>query len=137
VRRSSCARPFDRILVVDDHEATRDLLCSFLQKAGFTVSAAGSGAEALIRISQDPTIGLLITDIIMPGPLNGWRLAESSKALRSGLRIIYITADPKLVPTSGQGPGLGPLVPKPCAPAQLVASVERAFGLSRGPRNRA
>jgi CheY-like chemotaxis protein len=134
MRNASVASTPDGILVVDDHEATLDLLCSILRSAGFSVSGASSGAEGLVRIAEDPTIGLLITDIIMPGRLDGWRLAESSKALRADLRIIYITANSKLVPTPAQGPGLGPLVPKPCAPAQLIAGVQRALGRSPGPR---
>lgn len=125
-----------RILVVDDHEPTREIACAALEGAGFAVLACASGEEGLLKIARDPTIGLLITDIMMPGRLNGWRLAESGKALRDGLRIIYISAFPNVVPAPGQAPGLGPLVPKPCTPKQLIASVQRSFGLSPGPRQR-
>jgi CheY-like chemotaxis protein len=125
-----------RILVVDDHEGTRDFTCSVLQNAGFAVLSCASGEEALVTIAQDPSIGLLITDIMMPGRLDGWRLAESSKALRGGLRVIYITAGASVIPSQSQGPGLGPLVPKPCTPEQLIISVQRMFGLSPGPRRR-
>jgi DNA-binding NtrC family response regulator len=136
LRNGPYSSPPKRILVVDDHQGTREAACAVLQKAGFTVSACASGEEGLLTIARDPSIGLLITDIVMPGRLNGWRLAESSKALRESLRVIYITAVPSVVPRPGQGPGLGPLVPKPCTPAQLIASVQRVLGLSPGPRRR-
>jgi len=100
------------------------------------VLACASGEEALLTIARDPTIGLLITDIMMPGRVDGWRLAESSKALRRGLKVIYITAVPSVIPRPGQGPGLGPLVPKPCTPEQLTLSVRRVLELSPGPRRR-
>lgn len=128
--------PSARILVVDDHQGTRDIACAVLEGAGFAVLACASGEEGLLTIAQDPTIGLLITDIMLPGRLNGWRLAQSSKALRGGLRIIYITAVPSVIPEPGQGPGFGPLVPKPCTPERLIASVQRVLGLSPGPRRR-
>lgn len=120
--------------MVDDHEGTREMVSAVLESAGFAVLTRASGEEGLLEIARDPSIALLITDIVMPGRLNGWRLAETGKALRDGLRIIYITAAPHAVPASG--PGLGPLVPKPCVPDQLVASVERALGLTPGPRRR-
>jgi CheY-like chemotaxis protein len=136
VGRSSGAAP-GRILVVDDHAPTREIVSAALEGAGFAVLACASGEEGLRQIAADPTIGLLITDIMMPGRLDGWRLAESGKALRHELRVIYISAVPTVVPTAQQGPGLGPLVPKPCPPKLLIASVERVFGLSPGPRQRA
>jgi CheY-like chemotaxis protein len=126
-----------RILVVDDHAPTREIVSAALEGAGFAVLACASGEEGLRHIAADPTIGLLITDIMMPGRLNGWRLAASGKALRQELRVIYISAVPTVVPTPQQGPGLGPLVPKPCPPKLLIASVERVFGLSPGPRMKA
>lgn len=135
--RNTTGSPPMRILVVDDHEPTREITCAALTRAGFAVSACASGEEGLVKIAGDPSIGLLITDIMMPGRLNGWRLAESGKALRRGLRIIYISAVPNVVPAQSQGPGLGPLVPKPYTSKLLVASVQRVFGLTPGPRQRA
>ena len=125
-----------RILVVDDHEGTRELVGAVLRKEGFTVLSCASGEEGLLTVARDPEIGLLITDIMMPGRLNGWRLAESSKALRNGIRIIYITAFPSLIPGPGQRPGLGPLLPKPCPPERLIAGVRRMLEISPGPRRR-
>src|SRR6185437_4212315 len=81
VRSLARSTPRDGILVVDDHEGTRDVFCAILRKAGFVVQGAASGAEGLLRIAEDRSIGLLITDIFMPGRLDGWRLAESGRAL--------------------------------------------------------
>lgn len=134
MQNSSGSLPATRILVVDDHEGTRELVGAVLRKAGFTVLACASGEEGLLTIARDPNIGLLITDIMMPGRLDGWRLAESSKALRDNIRIIYITAFPGLIPVPGQNPGLGPLLPKPCPPEQLLAGVRRALEMIPGPR---
>lgn len=136
LQNNSSSTLLTRILVVDDHEGTREMVGAVLRKTGFTVLACSSGEEGLLTIARDPNVRLLITDIMMPGRLNGWRLAESSKALRNSLRIIYLTAFQSLIPEPGQSPGLGPLLPKPCAPEQLILGVRRALEMSPGPRRR-
>jgi CheY-like chemotaxis protein len=69
------------------------VVCMDLVDAGFSVREAATGDEA-IRILQeespgDEQIGVLFTDIRMPGSLDGWSLAERARALKPGLQVLY------------------------------------------------
>lgn len=130
------ARTPVRILVAEDHEGWRDLACAVLREAGFDVVGAANGQDALAAIAADPAIGLLVTDIMMPGKLDGWSLARSAKSLRLDLRIVYMTAVGSVIPTHEDGPGFGPLLPKPWTPEQLLDRVKRSLGMTPGPRVR-
>ena len=55
-----------RVLVVDDEPAIVRFLQVHLERAGFDVFGAGNGQEALERLAQEPSIDLIITDIMMP-----------------------------------------------------------------------
>jgi CheY-like chemotaxis protein len=64
-------------LVVDDEPSILDLTSAILEDLGYEVQSAGCAAEALTRIDEGPRIGLLITDVQMPG-MSGYELAASS-----------------------------------------------------------
>jgi CheY-like chemotaxis protein len=125
-----------RILVVEDSAVQRELACAVLRSAGFTVLSAANGEEALFTIAADPSIGVLVTDIVMPGGLDGWTLARKAVALRAGLRVLYTTAFRAAIPSGEDGPGYGPLLPKPWTSQQLLDRVRRVAGMTPGPRNR-
>ena len=80
----------ETILLVEDESSLRRLARAVLQRHGYRVLDAGSGAEALsIWDEHGPQIHLLLTDMIMPGGISGRELAEKLQAKKSGLRIIY------------------------------------------------
>jgi heterodisulfide reductase subunit A len=79
-----------RILVVDDELAVRDSLKEWLAEEGFTVSMAGSGAEALAALTTEP-YHLMLLDIKMPG-MDGVEVLERAKALSPELTVIMMTA---------------------------------------------
>jgi CheY-like chemotaxis protein len=101
------------VLVVDDDPDVRDLLISVLEEHGITVVAAAAGGEALRILGADPSIDLLLTDVMMPG-ITGITLAERAAALRPDLKIIFASAYP------GAGPPPGPLLHKPFRIADLL-----------------
>ena len=81
------------VLVVEDEEIVREVVCMDLVDAGFSVREAATGDEA-IRILQeespgDAQIGVLFTDIRMPGSLDGWSLAERARVLKPDLQVLY------------------------------------------------
>jgi CheY-like chemotaxis protein len=84
------------VLVVDDQEILRLLMCKTLENGGFRVLAANSGADAL-TVFRDaaPPVDLLITDYRMPG-MTGLELARECCSLNEELSVLYI---------SGSGPG--------------------------------
>lgn len=114
-----------RILVAEDDADVRDVLTTVLEQAGYAVEAFPTGDDALLRLVEQDGFSLLLTDIRMPGTLDGWTLAQRAKACRPDLRIIYMTGFSLTPPDK---PGLGPLLPKPWKPGQLIECVRRVLG---------
>jgi nitrogen-specific signal transduction histidine kinase/CheY-like chemotaxis protein len=78
------------ILVVEDEEPLRRVAVRILEKAGYTVLAAGDGAEAARLAAECGEIDLLLTDVIMP-QMSGRALAEGLMRERPGLRVLYMS----------------------------------------------
>ncbi len=87
----SSLSPFPRILVVEDEFLIRMTLVEALVDEGFDVLEAESGDEALPMLLADRTIRLLLTDIRLPGDLDGHELAERARNERPDLPIIFMT----------------------------------------------
>jgi two-component system, OmpR family, response regulator len=80
-----------KILVVDDDTVTRTLLLKRLSKAGYVVESAASGIEA-VRIIARNYYDVILTDLMMPGGVDGIGVLESSKELNIKTEVIIITA---------------------------------------------
>jgi signal transduction histidine kinase/ActR/RegA family two-component response regulator len=80
--------PGVRVLLVDDNADVRATIASYLRDSGHVVLEAEDAAQALPRLEE---IDLLVTDIIMPGSLNGVELAKEAARRRPGLKIVLIT----------------------------------------------
>lgn len=79
-----------RVLVVDDEDTIRNLLKSRLTREGFEISVAQQADEAEKALTQFSDIGVMITDIKMPGK-DGIQLTKSAKEKYPNLRVIVIT----------------------------------------------
>jgi len=77
------------VLVVDD-ELVRILTVQALEEAGFRVEEAGNSDEALSRLDGDPIVAL-VTDIDMPGSLDGCGLARRVRQLFPSVAILIIS----------------------------------------------
>lgn len=77
------------LLVVDDEVDMLELAQSSLSNAGYQVLTAEDGHRALQLLEKEPDIKLLISDIVMPGGINGYELANQATALRPDLRILF------------------------------------------------
>jgi CheY-like chemotaxis protein len=71
-----------QILVVEDEEAILDLAVSILRDEGYRVTSAINGDVALVILQQGLPFRLLITDIAMPGLLDGYALARKARELQ-------------------------------------------------------
>ena len=83
-----------RILVVEDEFLIRLTLVEALGDEGFEVLEAETGDAALPMLLGDPAIRLLLTDIQLPGTLDGKRLAEQVRLARPDLPILFMTGRP-------------------------------------------
>jgi DNA-binding response OmpR family regulator len=78
-----------RILIVDDEEAVRKILCQICTREGHEVLQAGSAAEALVLLRVE-ALDLLITDVVMP-ELDGFALVRRAKSMQPDIMPIVIT----------------------------------------------
>lgn len=92
----------ETILVVEDEQQVRTLICEILKRYGYTVLEAVDGKSALgIAKSYKQTIHLLLTDVIMPD-INGKQLYEKIITIRQNIAILYMSGYPEDV-ISNQG----------------------------------
>lgn len=82
---------FETVLVVEDEEIVRELVCDVLEERGYNVICAADGLEALeIAGNFDGTIHLLVTDVIMPH-MNGHELASKLSRIRPDMKVLYVS----------------------------------------------
>jgi two-component system cell cycle sensor histidine kinase/response regulator CckA len=80
----------ETILLVEDEKPVRELVSRVLQKYGYRIVQAGSGAEAIeVWNRHKDEISLLFTDLVMPDNMNGRELAEKLRAQHPGLKVIF------------------------------------------------
>jgi len=76
------------LLVVDDEPLVRMVIADFLRGGGFWVMEAGTADEAVGMLRRHADIRLVVTDILMPGALNGFDLAEWIGHHRPDVRVL-------------------------------------------------
>jgi len=81
----------ETVLVIDDESTVRMLMVEVLEEAGYTVLAAGDGASGLKILQSDVRIDLLVTDVGLPGGMNGRQVADAARATRPGLKVLFVT----------------------------------------------
>jgi two-component system, cell cycle sensor histidine kinase and response regulator CckA len=115
-----------RVLVVDDEEGLRDLVCRTLRAEGFSTLEAGHGAEALEVMERAPgPIDLVVTDVVMPG-MDGRELGRRLAQRWPDLPILYISAyDVNDIFRRGSPRNSAPFLQKPFPLDGLVTVVRR------------
>jgi CheY-like chemotaxis protein len=81
----------ESVLVVEDDDAVRAYTAEILRELGYRVSEASSGKAALKVLENAKQLDLLLTDVVMPGGMNGRELADEAVKLRNGLRVLFMT----------------------------------------------
>ena len=81
----------ETILVVEDEPIVRDLIVEILQELGYEPLQASDGPSGLKLLQSKRRIDLLVTDVGLPGGLNGRQLADHARDRRPGLKILFIT----------------------------------------------
>jgi signal transduction histidine kinase len=114
----------ETILVVEDEDAVRTLVCEVLQSAGYrTLDANGGEDAAKIADAHDGDIHMLVTDVVMP-KMNGVAVARALTQKRPGLKVLYMSGytENAVVHHGVLDPGIRYLQ-KPFMPAELIRKV--------------
>lgn len=112
-----------KILVADDEQLIRQLVCDFLGEAGHTTVEAADGAQALAQFQKNPDIALVLLDIMMPEK-DGWEVTREIRA-QSDVPIILLSArSQEFDQLTGFEAGADEYVTKPFSPVVLVKRVE-------------
>lgn len=117
------------ILLVEDEWLIRTMVAEELIEGGFAVQETEDSDQASVLIAQHPAAyTLLVTDIHMPGRLDGIGIARLARTLRPDLPVIYTTGRPDVL---NHLQPLGPrevLLRKPFALSDLLATARRLLG---------
>src|SRR5579864_7607196 len=117
----------DRILVVDDEEAIREIVSSMLATAGYVCKQAGSGMEALAVLSSGEEFELMLSDLMM-AELDGIGLLERTKERFPDMPVVMVTAVHDIsVALAAIRNGAYDYLLKPFEREQLLATVQRAL----------
>lgn len=83
------------VLVVEDEWLLRMELVDEMTAAGWQIREAATGEEALLLLERE-AIDFLVTDIRLPGAVDGWGVAQRFRELRPGGGVVYVSANPDL-----------------------------------------
>jgi CheY-like chemotaxis protein len=89
--RTSPPRGAERILVVEDDEQVRSAVVQQLTALGYAVSEAADGSAGWAALKTGRSYALLLTDVVMPGPIDGRRLAADAVGLYPELRVLFMS----------------------------------------------
>jgi PAS domain S-box-containing protein len=120
----------EKILLVDDDEVVRGVTEEQLLSLGYRVISAANGAEALDMISHNTDISLLFTDVVMPGEMNGGKLAKAAKRVVPGLKVLFASGyfEGALV-REGDIEASAAFIVKPYRKKDLAEKVEQVLGV--------
>ena len=107
------------VLVVEDEWLVLMDLVDALEGAGFDVTQAGAGEDALVALENDGSIEILVTDIRLAGDMTGWDLAEAYRARRPDGGVVYASANAPLRERQVEG---STFYSKPAPMSELVES---------------
>ncbi|WP_137175428.1 PAS domain-containing protein [Massilia sp. HP4] len=114
----------ETILVVDDEPSVRMLVVDLLEDLGYQVLQAGDGAAGLALLQSTARIDLLVSDVGLPGMMNGRQMADAARIGRPWLKVLFITgyAEAALLDHGQLAPGMSVLT----KPFSIEAMAQRA-----------
>ncbi len=114
----------EKLLLVDDDDDVRDIVCRVLAELGYDVREAAGGSEALAALS-DFNPDLLLVDFAMPN-MNGAEVVTAARARNADLKILFLSGHAESAALEAAVGG-APLLRKPFRPAELATAVRSAL----------
>lgn len=116
-----------KILVVEDEEAIREFVIINLERAGYEVTEASCGEDALKIYEEDDSFDVVILDIMMPG-IDGITVCKALRKKSLELGIILLSAKTQeMDKVTGLMMGADDYITKPFSPSELVARVDSVY----------
>jgi CheY-like chemotaxis protein len=116
-----------RVLIVEDEFLIRLTLAEVLSDEGYTVIEAETADEAVKLLQAGPPIDVLLTDIQLPGQLDGKALVRHVRETQPDLPVIFMTGRPDTM--DGRSPDAKEIyVAKPYLPSEICTAVRRMLG---------
>lgn len=114
----------ETVLVVEDDAFVRAHAALALGSLGYRVLSAENGETALKVLEETPDVDLMFTDLVMPGDMSGWQLAEHARRSRPNMPVLFTSgyAQESVVRYSRIDPTI-PFINKPYRKAQLAKQV--------------
>ena len=114
----------ETVLVIDDEPTVRMLIVEVLQENGYRAIEADDGPSGLKILESGLTVDLLITDVGLPGGMNGRQVADAARATRPDLQVLFVTgyAETAAVGAGQLDAGMA-VITKPFAVAALGGKV--------------
>ena len=109
-----------RVLLVEDEFLLCDMVAEALIEHGFEVHAVANGEDAVRHLGSGAPCDVLLTDINLPGALDGTALAERARVIHPDLPVVYATGSAHRIEQIRAVTG-SVLVPKPYDPNKLCA----------------
>ncbi len=116
------------VLIVEDESDVRDVASGYVEALGYSVLAARDGDEALAIVKSDTPIDLMLTDIVMPGTLDGFALGRAAIAVRPQLKILHVTGYAEHLAAGRHGLDSGTVIAKPYRKEQLRLRIAGLLG---------
>jgi PAS domain S-box-containing protein len=125
---AAAPRGHETILIAEDDPFVRSSVIQRVEALGYRVVAAVNGKEALQRLRTDPGIDMLFTDIIMPGGMSGWDLAEQARRLRPSLPVLFTSGYAlEALVEQGRARAQAVILTKPYRKVELAQRLRDAF----------
>ncbi|WGM37337.1 ATP-binding protein [Caulobacter sp. NIBR1757] len=123
----------ETVLVIDDEPAIRALIVEVLRDSGYRPLEAADGPEGLKILATGARVDLLITDVGLPGGMNGRQVADAARVDRPDLKVLFITgyAENAAVGNGHLAPGME-VMTKPFAMAALGNRIRDLIERQRG-----
>jgi len=119
----------EHILIVDDERSLLELADKYLSDQGYQTYMAENAAQALDILMNNKEIDLLFTDVIMPGEMNGYELAERATQQYPGLKVLLTSGfTSRTVVRNAQAKFAIHLLAKPYRKAELIKHIRLALG---------
>jgi len=122
----------ESVLVAEDDPFVRSYAVAVLTKLGYRVTEAVDGHEALQKLNEGSDVDVLFTDVVMPGGINGWELAERARQIRPGLKVVLTSGYAlETLAERGRLPDGAVVINKPYRKTELAKRMREALDVSK------